>query len=399
MNYLDDCAAFTSLPGTNEAAEQGTFLHALMDAMLKRVVSGQYKTTLEQVAAWLVKMHELTDEDIGYLRFCCKRVDVFLGRRPLSIHTEISVSVTNPDGTELNHGFLDVLFVFGNVGILLDFKFGWQPVRPAKDNLQGFNYALGVFQKFRELDRIGIEFIMPKLNWVTSHVVERMSANTLYLRLREVIERAEFVQANPQDAQRYMKPGPYCQYCKLAGTCAALANHRAIAATRYAGLPMPVSFKHMEITKPEDMALARYWVDVFETGIEELKASALMVAEAHGGELRCTLPNGQEILYEIKERNVDRTLGPAPEVAEALKIFCSPNEILAAAKLALGKLEPIAKNALVQVALARGEKLTKKAAWEQVTAMLEVQGLLTQPDAKIRYLQLRKEVKKQIEKT
>ena len=90
MNYLEDCAAFTFSSTTNEAAEQGTLLHDLMDQMIKKVAKGLYKTTLEQVAAWLVKACELTEEEIGYLRFCCKRVDVFLARRPTAILTDFS---------------------------------------------------------------------------------------------------------------------------------------------------------------------------------------------------------------------------------------------------------------------------------------------------------------------
>ncbi len=397
MNYLDDCAAFTSKDGTSEAAEQGTFLHGLMDQMITRVVKGQAKTALEQVAAWVTKAHELSDDEVEYLRFCCKRVDAFLSRKPTAVHTEIAVSVKHPDGSELNHGFLDVFYVFGDVGILQDFKFGWEPVRPANDNLQGINYALGCFFKFRDVNRIGAEFVQPKLNWVTSHVFNRHDMFTLYKRLNDVVERAEFVKSNPQDAQRYMKPGHYCQYCALAGGCAVLANHRAVAATKYAGLPTPPSFKGLELTKPEDLALARYWVDIIEHGLKEVKARAFEVAEANGGVLRCTLPDGKEIVYEIQERSADRSLGSAPEVAEALKEFCSPEEILGAADLAITKLEPIAKNALVELAKARGEKLTKKAAWEQVQSTLEAQGLLTRPVNKIRFLKAKRETK-QIEK-
>jgi hypothetical protein len=398
MNYLDDCAGFTSRSGTSEAAEQGTFLHGLMEDMIALVNKGAHKTTLEQVAAWLTKKHELTDEEIDYLRFCCKRVDTFLARKPTAVITEISVSVTHPDGTELNRGFLDVLYVFSNVGIVQDFKFGQVPVRPASDNLQGINYALGCFLKYRNLDRIGVEFVQPKLNWVTSKVFERRDIHALYTRLAEVIERAEFVKANPQDAQRYMKPGHYCQYCALAGGCTVLSNHRAIAATRYAGLPTPPSFKGLELTKPEDVALARYWVDIIESGLDEIKARAFEIAETNGGEIHCTLPDGTEVHYEVQERSADRVLGSAPEVAEALKEFCSPEEILGAAKLALGKLETIAKNALVEVSRARGEKLTKKAAWEQTCSTLEAHGLLSRPDYKIRFLKQKKEVTKQIEK-
>ena len=72
-------------------------------------------------------------------------------------------------------------------------------------------------------------------------------------------------------------------------------------------------------------------------------------------------------------------------------------EILGAAELAIGKLEPIAKNALVEAAKARGEKLTKKAAWEQVCSTLEANSLLSRPDGKIRFLKRKKAAPKQIE--
>jgi len=392
MNYLDDCAAFSGKPGTNAAAEQGTFLHDLMDQMIKKAVKGEFQTTLEQVPAWLVKAHELSDEEIDYLRVCCRRVDAFLARRPSAVHTEISVAVDHPDGTELNHGYLDTLFVFGDTGIVQDFKFGWEPVRPACDNLQGINYVLGCFLKFRNLNRIGLEFDQPKLNWVSSHVFERRDMSTLYRRLNDVVERNDYVLKNPQDAQRYMKVGHYCQYCALSGDCAVLANHRAIAASKYAGLPVPVAFQGVKLVKPEDVALARYWVDVVEAGLAEVKARAFEVAEANGGTLRCTLPDGKEVVYEVQERGADRSLGSAPEVAEALKDVCSPEEILGAAELAITKLEPIAKQAMVDLARARGEKLTKKDAWEQVQSTLEAHGLLTRPDRKIRFLKRQKSV-------
>lgn len=393
MNYMDDCAGFMSQSGTSEAAEEGTFLHDLMDKMIVQVLKGRAKTTVEQVAGWVVKSHELTEDQIACLRFCCRRIDTFLAKRPTAVHTEISVRVSDVTGKELNHGFLDVVFIYGRVGIVVDFKFGWEPVRPAKDNLQGQNYTLGCFQKFHDLDRIGVEFIQPRLNWITSAVFERRDMHKLYTALSEVVERAEFVQKNPQDALRYMKAGYYCRYCALAGSCAALSNARAVVATKYAGLPTPPSFKGMELTKPEDLALARHWVDIVEQGLQEIKTRAFEVAEANGGELRCTLPDGKEIVYTIQERNCLRSLGSALDVAEALKDFCSPEEILGAAELAITKLEPIAKNALVTMAQARGEKLTKKAAWEQVESLLTAQGLLTQPDTKVRFLKQKKEVK------
>ena len=398
LAYIQSCAAFRNHDGTTDAAEQGTFLHDLMEAMLKRVASKENKTTLEQMSGWVIQMNELTEEEIDYLRFACKRCDVFFAKNPTAVHSEINVQVHNSDASqELNHGYLDVLFIFGEVGILIDFKFGWEPVTAASQNLQGMNYALGCFQKFRTLNRIGVEFVQPKLNWTTSAVFQRTQMAEIYDRLAEVIEHAEYVQAQPMDAQKYMKPGNYCKYCQLAASCTVLANHRAQLVAIHSNLPVPVSFKGLELKTPEDIALARYWADIAETCVGEVKQRAFEFAEANGGSLSCTLPNGEIITYEVLERNADRSLGAAAEVAEALKDSVSKEEILGAAELAITKLEPIVKKAMVELAAASGQKLTKKAAWERATSTLEANGLLTRPDRKIRFLKLKKSAVKQIE--
>jgi hypothetical protein len=170
-----------------------------------------------------------------------------------------------------------------------------------------------------------------------------------------------------------------------------LSNHRALAATKFNDLPQPVSFKGLSINTPAEIALARYWCDIIEAGVKEVKQRAFELAELNGGEISCVLPSGEEIVYSIAEKNADRSLGSAIEISEVFKDFLSPNEVLGAAELALGKLEPIVKNALVDAAKARGDKLTKKAAWEQAQSTLEANGLLTRPDGKIRFLKRKKQ--------
>jgi hypothetical protein len=401
MNYLDECAAFIGSDTRNEASEQGTFLHDLMEKMLKQVIAGKSKTTLEQVNTWVTRTHELADDEVEYLRICCHRVDLYLSKKPSKIVTELKVKVFNPDGSEFNSGYLDVLYLFADetVGIMQDFKFGWEPVRPPETNLQGMNYVLGCFQKFPKLQRIGVEFVQPKLSASPEgRTFERTSAQTIYDRLTEIVARAKFVTdvvgaETEKSVQQYMKPGNYCKYCARSANCAVLANMRATAATKFAGLPQPRSFKGLELKTPEDIALARYWVELFEAGAEEIKKRAYEVAEQTGGPLTATLPNGEEITYDMAERSVDRSLGSAVEVAEALKEVITPEEVLGAAELSIGKLEKLVKQAMVEAAQAAGEKLTKKAAWERISSTLEAMGLLSRPDKKIRYLKLRKTTK------
>jgi hypothetical protein len=397
LGYLDECAGFTSRSGTNAAAEEGTALHEHMEDILLLVVGGKAKTACEGLRMLSAKI-DFTDDEREWLRFCCVRCDIYIARKPLKILTELEVAVNDEFGeVQMNHGTLDVVFIFGDVAIVVDFKFGWVPVKHASKNLQGMNYALGVFQKFLHLRAVGVEFDQPKLNWFSTASYKRLQMSEMYQRCADVIANAEFVQDHPEDGAKLMKPGAYCAYCAFSGRCAVLNNHRALAAARFNDLPTPTTFKGAEITTMGDIALARYWVDVIEEGIKEIKTRAFDMAEMNGGEISCRLPNGEEIVYSIREKNADRSLGSPIEISEALKEFLTTEEILGAAELALGKLEPIAKNALVESAKQRGEKLTKKAAWEQVISTLEANGLLTRPDGKIRFLQRKKQAPKQLE--
>lgn len=395
LGYLDECAGFTSRSGTNAAAEEGTALHERMEQILKLAIA-EKKPSVLVLQEWAENMG-LSDEEREYLRFCCKRCDLYFARSPSQVLTEISVSIVGPDGKEMNHGTLDVAFIWPTIAIVVDFKFGWVPVKQASKNLQGMNYALGIFQKFPQANAVGVEFDQPKLNWFSTASYQRVQMADMHRRCADVIANAEFVQDRPEQAQPLIKPGNYCAYCSLSGSCSVLINYRSRAAAQFNDLPVPTTFKGLQISTPQDMALARYWVDMIEAGVKEIKQRALEIAEANGGEISCTLPSGEVITYAMAEKNADRSLGSPIEISEALKEFLTAEEILGAAELALGKLEPIAKNALVEAANQRGEKLTKKAAWEQIQSTLEANGLLTRPDGKIRFLKRKKAAPKEIE--
>lgn len=395
LGYLDECAGFTSRSGTNAAAEEGTALHEHMETLLKiarRENISACEALNTKSGSW-----DFTDEEREYLRFCCKRCDIYFAKKPTQVLTEISVTVTGPDGKEMNHGTLDVAFIWPTIAIVVDFKFGWVPVKQASKNLQGMNYALGIFQKFPQLNAVGVEFDQPKLNWFSTTSYQRIQMADMFQRCSDVIANAEFVQDHPDQAQPLIKPGNYCAYCLLSGSCSVLINRRALAAARFNDLPVPSSFKGLQISTPQDMALARYWVDLIESGVQEIKQRAAEIAEANGGEISCTLPNGEVITYAMAEKNAARTLGSPIEISEALREFLTVEEVLGAAELALGKLEVIATNALVEATKQRGEKITKKAAWSQVVSTLEANALLTRVEGKIRYLKRKKAAPKEIE--
>ena len=395
MGYLSKCAAFTGKEGDNDYSEEGTWLHDLMDEMVNGVVNGSSQTVLQQVEG-LVKKHELSDDQDSALRFAARKMDRFFSLKPNKVLTEIDVTVQRLNGKNLNHGFLDVLFIFGTVGIIVDYKFGRLPVSPAPKNYQGKNYWCGVMQKFAGLSKCGVCFVQPRLEWISEAMFGRDQLPSILKELETIVDNAEQVHKDPKSAQVLMTVGSYCDWCSLSGTCSVLNNHRGMAVSKHLGIPLPPKFDGLSIARPEQLALARYWVDIIEQGLGDVKTKAYEAAEANGGEISCALPSGEVITYEIAERSKDRRLGPAGEVADALKEFVTPEEVLGAAELALGKLETIVKSARTELAKAQGVKLTKKAAWEEVESLLSAMGLITREGGNIRYLRIKRQAEKQL---
>lgn len=395
MEYLAACAAYKNRQGETDASLEGTNLHDFMAKMLEQVKAGAYATTIEQLNDWVTANYQLDDNQVSWLRFCCHECDKVLSLKPAEIYVELPISTQDfREGGELNHGFLDVLFIFRNGnGLIIDFKFGWVPVPHAKENLQGKNYVLGAFLKFGKMGACGVKFVQPKLGLVTEACFRVSQVMDLYAELRNLIDQAKFVQANEEAGFQFMGAGAHCEYCVHNSDCAVLAATRGKMAQRLTELPvLPATFPSMTLTKPEDWALARYWVETIEKGLEDFKKRATAAAINNGGSLRCTLPNGEEVLYEMRERSVDRVLGPAADIAEVLKEYVTYEQLMAAADLSLTALLKIAQDAVCQAheaSRAEGEKkLTKKAAKEQVESTLTAHGLLSTPDTKIRYLKL-----------
>jgi hypothetical protein len=434
LNYLKKCPLHEGLGGTNEAAEDGQTLHDIMDDVAEAVKkSGNtfYGALVEDVLEHRV----VDDPDRELLTYCCRQVDGYIGalRGKVEIHNEIKVSITKVTGEEINHGYLDLLLVAGPVGVLIDYKFGYLPVPPAGSNYQGKGYGIGCFEKFPGLKRILVVFIQPKLNLVTTAILTRDETVKYYTQVEHIINTAKWAQNAPNDPAvvAAMEVGDHCKYCARAGRCAKLLNYAGIAANEVAKSPeelLPITplFRGdlAALSRPEQYALARHWADLLEPAFEKLKSRSLEVAAENGGVLECQLPDGTVVTYTDAEKRVDRVLGSAPLVADALKDILEPQQLLAAAKLSIGELERMAGAEMqksvntvlddelqefisaVQLKVEAGaisqkeakalvkeksrdlrdQKISKKEAASRVCSLLESEGLLSRPDTTIHYL-------------
>lgn len=434
LGYLQACAGFTSTDGTSEAAEQGTRLHEIMDRLINA-----YKVTKRPLLELLSEYcadQPMDDEERSLLVSCIRTLNEWLPKAT-EIHNEIRVHIFNPDGSELVHGLLDILLVFGETALLIDLKFGWVPVPPAASNLQGRAYALGAFQKFHKLRKIAVMFLQPKLGGVSQAVYTRAQINEMYQSIRQVIDRAELVQNDPAGTEDLLSPSDYCAYCLHAknGTCPAKVKQLKSAVVALHPTQAAAFMDLDKIDTPEKAAKLRHAIELLETGefIEQAKTRAREMAIANGGEISYETPGGETIRYAVEDRRHDRSLGGALEVATTLKDqgILTFEEVLSAAELSIGKLETVGTNAIFEknkeievqevahverstaaavtagrmtktaakaaVAARKKElKATKKAATEAFQKILENQGLLSRPEGTIPVLRRKKNEQKQL---
>jgi hypothetical protein len=440
LPYLGYCPGFKSdETGDKDAAEQGTRLHEYMDTIVQNWTKDSSKSMLQYLDDLCNNVAVDTDER-ALLVFCVRELVDWLSRSGAEVVQEIRVEIHRPDGTLATAGHLDLLLVFANgMGLLIDYKFGWLRVKDAKDNEQGLAYALGCFEKFPNLKRIGIMFLQPRLGLKSSAVLDREKAPEALNSVLSVIERAEFVQKRGFTAETIplLTPGSQCMYCEHSkqGTCPARLGVLVRTAQNMLPMEFPSNWSPEAITTPEQAAMARYAVERIEDFLDGIKQRAKEIAIAtEGQKIACQLANGEEVVYKIEQHKYDRSLGKALDVAKALENILTLEEVLGCAELKLGALEEVTANAIyeqindsekkelaayderMRIAFASGQasksavekgrkairdkysgqRVTKKAAKEQFAAILTTQNLLTREDGTVPQLHRDKSGVKQL---
>jgi hypothetical protein len=385
-------------------------------------------------------MVSMDDDDFTWLVACAQEVDRWLVKGYAALHNEIKVHILRPDGSELNNGHLDLLMIAtdGTTGLLFDYKFGWIPVPPAEVNLQGMGYALGCFNKFPALKRIGVVFIQPKLAKNTYCFYSRPQLHEMYSTIRDVIDAAQaftdplVLGNNPES----LHPNPYCDFCARAGNCPALIAAARLAVTKFEAPEMPVGFDLARLQTPKEIASAIWWIDRLkhlieestrdEGGLKGLRQRALAMAQDAGGTLRVEVAEGQEVVLQAGARKAPRSAEHPALIAEALAEVLQPHQVLGCCDIALTKLEEVFADTLVAKheveaekllldeearaaaveaddpkeakcirkeakSLAREIRTTKKAAKEALDSILTNEGLVSRAEGLVHYLKVRLE--------
>jgi hypothetical protein len=405
LNALAACPGYQNRDETNAAAEDGTRLHGIMERVMRRVTArlAQAKptTALNELIDLLESGDVFVDEnEKPLLVICCEELDSWLKEKPEKILLEALVHLSHPNGEELNHGHIDVLMLWPKRGVLVDYKFGWIPVPPATQNLQGIGYTAAAFQEFGALDQIDAVFIQPKLVCRTEKRYVREQLYWLFQQVLKVIEAAE----NPG---KTLHPNPYCDFCAVAGTCPAIAKIAQTAVMKYEGINLPDVFRGADITTSEQAIIALYAQQRMEALFEkaEISKRVLEFAQANGGRLELKVSDSETLVVTLGRRKMARRVHSPNLVAEALTQElgeeCAANVVLGASKIAVTDLEDRFADVLVEKRLresatmkpnqAKEHRVTKKEAREILGSILRSEGLMSVADGLLTFPKLRLE--------
>jgi hypothetical protein len=408
LNYWEECPGFQNKTEASDwalqAAEEGEVNHGRMEVILDRAFETHEslgKLDGQLLLSILSKFKEeegIDDHDYSLLAFCCRALDPYLtrpGAPPEHLLQERKAVITDTDtGKEFIYGFYDLLVLYkkGRVGLVGDWKFGALPIPPADDNAQGAGYALAVLQNYPTMERCLVVFIQPKTGVVSQKLYTRADIPKLMERVRNAIGGSVYIDAHWGDLKMVLpmlNVSPYCRFCERNTGCPKLHTQVMWAGRRATTLTLPTSFKPDQIKTPQDAAVAAYLCNVLEDAMGPIRKRALEIArKSEGDEISFVSPDGKHVKFTVAHRGHDRVLGKAALVADALKNLMDPMEVLGAAKLSIGDLEKIGRNAIQLFAAANGEKITKREAGERLFSILEAQGLLSKPDGMIEYLRL-----------
>lgn len=153
-------------------------------------------------------------------------------------------------------GYIDSALIdhTGTYAEVFDWKFGFWGVEPAVNNLQGIAYALGMFKKFPELQKIRYFFKQPNLEYITDATITRADIPAYYLRIQVVVANArrarqvgDFKAATP-----YV---PACNFCAHIGVCPKVTEFACQVGSKFSPLDIPADITPSKVHTPDDTKL------------------------------------------------------------------------------------------------------------------------------------------------
>lgn len=259
-------------------------------------------------------------------------------------------------------GHLDRYSLCGNKAVITDAKFGYKAVRDAENNMQGWAYALSVFDAHPEVEEITVAFIMARRDEVSVHTFKRaLDYPTLKAGIAVLI-------ANARNPENPYTPNDHCQYCSKCAVCPALREKALAVAKAYEpALLVPEITHGSEIMDPSTMSKALALAPVLEKWASGVKKAAVEMAM-----------NGVAVPgFELKERKGRREVTDATIAFGIVRSRITAEEFASACKVSIGDLEDLVAD--------KAPRGTKAAVKQELNELLLGAGALKEGDP-VRFL-------------
>ncbi len=284
------CPCFEENPRNSEAdKDRGTDLHAYMEDPTRPL------TDLEQADAEAVQF--------------CRDKEAFIIENygPFEeLYRELKIAKTN----QSPGGLLDFCGINkdGTV-VIIDWKFGVQPVPAADSNMQLRAYALMAHEHFvsmeEEVNHIVVGIVQPSQDLLDTADIGVEELDSIERELKDANDRVNdpFKQPDPGDATK-------CQRCKHMTRCPAVTGAVTTFVEQTKLLPMPDQFAPDAIVSEKDRVIAQELATILETWADRVKQSNREYAIQNGGTLAG--------IYNVSTRSNGYEISDIPALAEGL---------------------------------------------------------------------------------
>ena len=277
-------------------------------------------------------MDGLNDEQKEVVE-CCLHFWDSIAHQDDEVLVEQNFSVFDTDGTEITNGFLDLCIFDQETGelIVVDWKFGYIPVKDVDKNIQLATYALAAMQRFG-VSKCKCFVFQPRIHKESHYTFTNPDA--ILANVKSIIRKAKdskIVLNAQQDA---------CRYCKARLTCPAFrVEFQKLTASR----------GDYDLTDTNTLEKLYDTTKDVKTFISEIERLVKQTIEEKGSCGKYVFQTS-EGAREIKDLNA---------LYATVKDYITIQEFNSVCKLTMGKFEDLMAGKLIKEVEIQGGKLTK----------------------------------------
>jgi hypothetical protein len=353
LMYREACPGWKTEEGEQSVqAAEGTMMHQALE-------TGDLKGLNEEQSRCVNMVSEL---------FAGMREELETEGPKAEVHQELRLGIMG-----LTFGTADLVLVNGTNAKIGDAKFGWNAVEDAETNLQGWAYAIGVYEKWPSVECVEVVFAQPRLDTVSrAQFYRKTDLERMRLRVMTVIARAK--DHKPED----LRPSEFtCLYCGAKATCTALHKKALVISSKFVELTPDQQL--LDIYNPEQLATPEL------RGKAEILRRILepWCDKVRKENLRHVLETGEEIPgFEVKSRAGRRSVTDPQITWELVKDRLTPEEFAGVTEVSVAQL--------LKAYSDKAPRGAKEKLKQEIEDRLTDAGILQGGD-EIRYLQRTKE--------